>query len=504
LLIYSLTPFRLREILSAAKDGVLMGFSTSHVFITIPLLTDGVASLFREPRTEEKAKAYSGILIPLTYTIPSLGVFIVLLFVLFTAWFYGNPLEIKEQIYLALVGVPSLFGSPKLSLQFILEQMRLPADAMQLYLISNPFHVYFASALTCMSMFSLSAICTAFLTGIGTLRVKRALLSIVITVIVLSATVAGLNAGFTSLLGDTSQEDETILNLKMPPDVMGGSVNQTLETTIYKTYAEVPLVPDTSNGSLVPQIRSRDVLRVGYDPDTMPLAYFNKDGELVGYDIHMAYELARTLNVSRIEFIPVDQGTFLDRVNNGSCDIVMAGVVMVPDIVDEARFTSPYLDLHLAFVTRDDQKDNFEQQEEVAQRKDLTIAIAAGSEYYQTARILFPKATFITLESPEQFFNQTGADVLLTTAETGTAMTLLHPFYDVAILQPSDTYKITSVYVVSRDCDDASLMFLNYWLDMEEQYGSLDKKYQYWVLGNDTEHQTSRWSVIRDVLHWVE
>ena len=503
LLIYSLTPFRIREILSAAKDGVLMGFSTSHVFITIPLLTDGVASLFREPRTEEKAKAYSGILIPLTYTIPSLGVFIVLLFVLFTAWFYGDPFGIQEQAYLALVGVPSLFGSPKLSLQFILEQMKLPADAMQLYLISNPFHVYFASALTCMSMFALSAICTAFLTGVGKLRMKRALMSIVITVIVLSATVVGLNAGFTSLLGDSSQEDETILNLKMPPDVMGGSVNQTLETTIYKTYSEVPLVPDTSNGSLLWQIRSRDVLRVGYDPDTMPLAYFNKDGDLVGYDIHMAYDLARTLNVSRIEFIPVDQGTFLDRVNNGSCDIVMSGVVLVPGIVDDARFTSPYLDLHLAFVTRDERKDDFEQLEEVAQMKGLKIGIIAGSEYTQTVSRLFPEATFIPLDSLEQFFNQTEADVLLTTAEVGTAMTLLHPFYAVAILQPSDTYKTTCVYAVSKDCENASLMFLNYWLDMEEQYGSLDKKYQYWVLGKDTGHQTPRWSVIRDVLHWV-
>ncbi|MDD1709010.1 MAG: transporter substrate-binding domain-containing protein, partial [Methanoregulaceae archaeon] len=425
-----------------------------------------------------------------------------------TAWFYGNPFGIQEQAYLALVGVPSLFGSPKLSLQFILEQMRLPADALQLYLISNPFHVYFASALTCMSMFALSAICTAFLTGIGSLRMKRALMSIVITVIVLSATVVGLNAGFTSLLGDSSQEDETILNLKMPVDVTGKRVDQALETTVYRNFSDVPLVPDTSrareNVSLFKEIKSRDVLRVGYNPDTMPLGYFNKEGDLVGYDIHMAYDLARTLNVSRIEFIPLDQGTLFDRVNNGSCDIAMAGVVLVPGIMEEARFTSPYLDLHLAFVTRDDRKNDFEQLEDVAQMKGLKIAIATDSEYYQTVSTLFPEATLISIDHPEQFFNQTEADVLLTTAEVGTAMTLLHPFYDVAILQPSDTYKTTCVYVVSRNCDDASLMFINYWLDMEAKYGSLDKKYQYWVLGKDTGNTTQRWSIIRDVLHWIE
>lgn len=564
LLTYSLTPFGFREILSAANKGVLMGFSTSHVFITMPLLTEGVASLFKglrhgkevpaageaivpgegavtteeETRTrkgeaatggersrtsggealgpdegpcpshreavtiEEKAKAYSGVLIPLTYTIPSLGVFIVLLFVLFTAWFYGDPFGIREQTFLALAGVPSLFGSPKLSLQFILELMRLPADAMQLYLISNPFHVYFASALTCMSMFSLSAIVTAFLTGLGGLRAKRALISLVIVIVVLSAAVVGLRLGFTSLLGDSPEGGETVLNMKMPPEVSGREI----ETTIYQHYSDVSPHHDTfpAEESLLRRIKTRDLLRVGYNPDMMPLAYFNRDGDLVGYDIHMAYDLARTLNVSRIEFIPVDRETFLDRVNNGSCDIVMSGVVLVPGISDEARFTSPYLDLHLAFVTRDDRKDEFEQWDEVVKKKDLVIGIADTSAYYQTAIRLFPNATFIPLESPEQFFNQTEAEALLTTAEVGTAMTLLHPFYDVAILQPSDIYQIPCVYVVSRDCDDASLMFLNYWLEMEEKYGSLDKKYRYWVLGEDKEHQPPRWSVIRDVLHWIE
>ena len=551
LLIYSLTPFGYREILSAANKGVLMGFSTGRVFITLPFLTEGVAGLFKGPRTgeevpgegavpteeetgtrqgeavttsgpsggeapdeescppyreavtvEEKAKAYSGILIPLTYTLPSLGIFIVLLFVLFTAWFYGDPFGIREQAYLALVGVPSLFGSAKLSLMFILDLMKLPADAMQLYLISNPFHIYFTSALTCMSMLSLSTIVTAFLTGLGGLRVRRALISLVIVIIVLSAAVLGLRMGFTSLLGNSPQEGETILHLEMPPEVRGAGI----AATVYRNYSDVPLIPDTppSGLSLLQQIRSRDVLRVGYIPDMMPLAYFNRDGDLVGYDIHMAYDLARTLNVSRIEFIPVDRETFLDRVNNGSCDIVMSGVVLVPGIVDEARVTSPYLDLHLAFVTRDDRKDEFEQREEVAKKKDLAIGIAAGSDYFQAASTLFPGATLVPLESPEEFFNQTEAEVLLTTAEVGTALTLLHPFYDVAILQPSDTYKIPCVYVVSKDCDDASLMFLNYWLEMEDKYGSLDKKYRYWVLGEDTEHQPPRWSVIRDVLHWVE
>lgn len=508
LLVYSLTPFEYREILSAASKGVILGFSTAQGIITLPLLSEGVSNLFKNSHTEEKARSYSGIIVPIVSTLPTLGAFSALLFIVFAGWFYSDPLAFQEQIELAIIGIPSLFGSSILAVQFLLETMTLPADALQIYQISHSFHVYFTTALFCMSIFALSAICTAFLTGCGGLRVKRALVSLIIVGGILSATVLGLGLGFSALLHDSSQGSPAILSMKMPVDANGKSVDQAFETKVYRTYAEVPLVrnasPSQGNGSLLTQIRNRNVLRVGYNPDMMPLAYFNSQGELVGYDIHMAYDLARTLNVSRIEFIPIDQGTFLDRVNNGSCDIVMAGVVLVPGIVDDARFTSPYLDLHLAFITRDDQKDDYERWDEVAQKKDLTIAIIAGSAYAQTVHTLFPQATLIPVETSEQFFNQTEAEVLLTTAEVGTAMTLLHPFYDVAILQPVDTYKTTCVYVVSQDCDDASLMFLNYWLDMEKQYGSLDQKYHYWVLGQDTEHQQPRWSIIRDVLHWVE
>ena len=383
LLVYSLTPFGYREILSAASKGVILGFSTAQGIITLPLLSEGVANLFKEPRTEEKSRAYSGIIVPIVSTLPTLGAFSALLFILFAGWFYNDPLSLKDQIVLTILGIPSLFGSSTMAVQFLLETLTLPADAIQLYQISYSFHVYFTTALFCMSIFAISTICIAFLTGCGGLRLKRAILSIIIVVAILSSTVLGLGLVFNAMLNDSSQGSQTILSMKMPLDANGKRVDQTLETKVYRNFSDVPLVQDTSraveNASLLGQIKSRDVLRVGYNPDRMPLAYFNKDGELVGYDIQMAYDLARTLNVSRIEFIPMDQDTFLDRVNNGSCDIVMSGVVLVPGIFEDARFTAPYLDLHLAFVTRDDRKNDFEQLEEVAQMKGLKIAIAADS-----------------------------------------------------------------------------------------------------------------------------
>ncbi len=52
-------------------------------------------------------------------------------------------------------------------------------------------------------------------------------------------------------------------------------------------------------------IQARSVLRVGYLPDALPFAFVNQRGELVGFDIELAHDLARELGVS-LAFVPVD------------------------------------------------------------------------------------------------------------------------------------------------------------------------------------------------------
>lgn len=54
------------------------------------------------------------------------------------------------------------------------------------------------------------------------------------------------------------------------------------------------------------------------------------------------------------------------------------------------------------------------------------------------------------------------------------------------------------------DIDEESFLNLvNHWMDMEEDYGGLDDKYNYWILGEGAQREQDRWSVVKDVLHWV-
>ena len=45
---------------------------------------------------------------------------------------------------------------------------------------------------------------------------------------------------------------------------------------------------------------------------------------------------------------------------------------------------------------------------------------------------------------------------------------------------------------------------MNSWLTLKRLNGTLEQLYDYWILGIDPRDKAPRWSVIRNVLCWVE
>lgn len=48
------------------------------------------------------------------------------------------------------------------------------------------------------------------------------------------------------------------------------------------------------------------------------------------------------------------------------------------------------------------------------------------------------------------------------------------------------------------------LEFISNWVELKKSDGTVDTLYQYWMLGGVTKKKEPRWSIIRDVLHWVD
>jgi Na+/H+-dicarboxylate symporter/ABC-type amino acid transport substrate-binding protein len=522
LLITCFTTFSYRDILSASSRAMLLAFSTGTEFITLPLISEGVEKLFRgkgwNPDThnvsdDEAAdrnkdpdrgdvRSYSEILVPVAYTFPLLGGLVPFLFILFVAWLYKNPLDLATQLQLVIVGIPSFFGSSKLSVLSLLDLMRLPEDAYNLYLSSGILRQAFVAPLSVISIFSFSTITIALTTNRAKFRWKRAVLSVVTVVILAALMIAGLHAGFAQMLTGTYHGGDQISGIGLPPDQEGNRLNSIVNTTVYLHKEDVPQLAPPPPGTR-DEIRERGVLRVGYNQNNVPFVFFNGKHELVGYDVEMAYDLARNLNVSRIEFVPITGTTLAESLDSGYCDIVMAAVVVNTDRLNQMKFTDPTVTVHLAFVVPDGEKDKFTQLGDVKKMDGLRVAVYNNTALVPVAKQLLPNATIVPIDTKEDFFVGKKADVLMIPAEEGYTLTLEYPFFDVAIIKPYDSYQMMYAYPIAKDSSESYLLALNYWIRMEKDYGSLDKKYDYWVLGKVPGSVEPRWSVVRDMLHIV-
>ena len=77
---------------------------------------------------------------------------------------------------------------------------------------------------------------------------------------------------------------------------------------------------------------------------------------------------------------------------------------------------------------------------------------------------------------------------------------LLYPEYTVVVPPPPVSIPLT--YLMARDEQELA-DYVNALIDLKKRDGTLKKLYDYWVLGQFAENRQPRWSVIRNVLHWV-
>ena len=247
------------------------------------------------------------------------------------------------------------------------------------------------------------------------------------------------------------------------------------------------------------------MLRVGYLPDALPFAFFNQAGDLVGFDVELAHRLAREMGVS-LAFVPVDRDRLAEQLAEGYCDLVMSGVVVTTNRARELLFSDSYLDETLALVVPDDQRDNYASWDAIRDRGALTIAVPDVPYYVRQASrtAAAPPSSRSTTPAIEPLFDRaaTHVDALALPAERGSAWTLMYPAYSVVVPGP-DPIRVPLAYPIGKR-NQPLASFVNTWIALKRKDGTLDAAFKYWILGQDAAPRQPRWSIVRNVLHWVE
>jgi ABC-type amino acid transport substrate-binding protein len=334
----------------------------------------------------------------------------------------------------------------------------------------------------------------------GTLRfspgriLRYALLTVGLTVATLAAT-----AGLLRVLGaGTYDKDRLVegMNLLRPP---------TVPAAVLRALPADPLPLPRNGASMLEAIRARGSLRVGYVDGALPYSYFNSRGELVGFDVDMAYALAEELGL-KVEFAPVPRDRLAEVINAGVCDIIMAGIVVTTRRADEMVMSPPYIDETLGFVVPDHRRADFATAEWIRATSGLRIAVPDLPYFEEIIRREFPRVAIvpISVDRVGDYFTGRvkGVDALAFTAERGSYFTLLYPAFSVAVPQPL-TIRFPIAYPVARH-DLEFARFLGTWIELQRKNGTIQALYDHWILGRDARPKEPHWSVIRNVLHWVK
>ncbi len=471
MLVATLTPFTYKDVVGTSKDALVTGFATGKLFIILPILIQNCNDLFERYKQEHKDTAsFVDIIVPVSFNFPTTGKLLTLLFILFCAWFTGNAVSVTAYPYLSFIGISSLFASSNMAIPFLLDSMQIPSDLYHLFILTGIINKRFATLLAGMNLLTFTLLATCAITGLLSINWRKlfrfALLSVVLTVGVVAGTRFVLSFSAT----DAYSKDKVLAGMHL--------LNDPVEVVLHKTPPSDFSVVDKEKSHLK-RILERGVLRVGYNPDRLPFTFFNNAGGLVGFDVEMAHRLAKELGVS-LEFIPFEVDTMAKQLNGDHFDIIMAGVPMFTPRLETMSFSDPYLDVTFAFVVKDNRREEFATVEKIRGTRGhgLTFGVRGGYEYYSNrAKESLPLAKVVQLESYRDFFeDNTGeVDALVTSAEVGSAWTLLYPEYQVVVPKPVLSLLPLGYAVALGNTEMAD--FLNHWIDLKKKDRHYRKKH---------------------------
>ena len=492
-LIMLLTPLGYREIVWSTKDALLMAFATDNLLIVIPMLTDHGKELLRKSAGGgAESESSVDVIVPISFNFPNVGKLLQLLFILFAAWFTKTAITLSGYVNLTVSSLLSFFGKPVAAMPFLLDLLHLPADMMQLYFASGIFVGQFGTLASAMHLFALAVLGGFAMTGSLRIQWKRLVPLTALTLGLVAGAVVGLRAYFSLAVENAYDKDKIIAQMR--------PLFATGPAKVYKSAP--PPLPVQSAQSPMKRIRARGAIRVGYLDDIRPFSFFNGEGKLVGLDVEMAHILASSLGVS-LEFVPVDRTHPFQQLNERYCDIVMSGIVVTPERAEAASLSTPYMEETFAFVVQDHRRSEFSSREARQKLKSPKLAILDVPYLISFVREHLPKAQLVTVNSAEEFFESKGKtlDGFVYSAERGSAWSLLYPEYTVVVPTPPIALPVS--YAMARG-DRELVDYVNALVELKKGDGTVKKLYNYWVLGQFATDRQPRWSVIRDVLHWVE
>lgn len=489
-LVTSLTDFTFREVFGPLKDALLTAFLTANMFIVLPSLTEHCKALMSKQEQSGEGARMAEVVVPASLNFPSVGKLMSISFVLFSGWFTNVEIGLTELPRLALMALLTNFGSTTMAVPFLLGMYRIPDDMFQMFMALSVVTKRFSTLIAAVHCVALTLLVACAATG--RLRIQRAALVryVVIGLGLLALAVGGTRFVFENLAPHSYTMDT----------VLGGMRLTTLApAVVLQETPAPPAVPDPP-GTKLDKILERGELRVGFGNQAIPYAFRNSVDDLVGLDVEMAHHLARELDV-RLQFVPLLPAEMVTALNDDVVDVIMSGIVVTTERAARMLFTQSTVDETIAFLVRDHQRKGFQHLPSVPEH--IRVACFDLPYYREKLQRILPQVQVISVSTIDECVQLLMADEVegvLFTAERGSSLSLLNPHLSV-VVPGSHALDVPVAYAVARSQPEL-VAFLDSWIALKRKDRTLDRLYDYWMLGKNAEPHRPRWNVWDDVLGW--
>jgi Na+/H+-dicarboxylate symporter/ABC-type amino acid transport substrate-binding protein len=494
-LISSLTPMRYKEIIDDYRFVCLLAFATGLPSIAFPFITKCVKKTAIKYHLEEEGfHSTSQTIVPLGFTFAQLGNSMILFFVMFLSFYYRHPFEFAEKVLLNFLAIPMSFGSSFVSVdavQFLITHLNLPSQAFSLFVETLSVTLNFQVLLSVASIFTFIVLVLFAYRGKLRVNMRKLLLHFFLSFGVFAAIV--LLAKGTVKIQDKYASLYQQLNMK---EALQNYIPKFPKATFVNPVAR----PEQADLTPLARILKNGAVRVAYDPESIPFGYYNGKKELVGYDIAFAYALAHDLDCT-LEFVPLKIQQMAEGLNNASFDICMAAILMTEDRLLSIDFPESYAEeFNVLVVPTSKQKLFLKYSPLDPAFKTLNLSVGGLGAYARVAERHFPYAKHKGIEVLEQF-TKGEIDGMIWSRIHAFAWCLSHPEF-IALGYDYTLGKLYFSYPVQKGSYN-TIAFLNHWLDLKKQSGFTDEQRAYWMSGDSPASKEARWSIMRNVFHWI-
>ena len=419
----AVTPITPKEVIREIQAGIVLSVVTTLSVVALPFIMEASKKLAaRHGIVEKDRDEIINTTLAISYPLGQLGNFFVYLFIPFAAFVLDNPMSALQKILLPFFTLLSCIGSPSSTVNavsFLGSWLDFPDSVSSLYVETMTITRYGQVVVSVVGFAFLTILITFSYYGKLAVRPGRLVKGLLLPALLFFIIVLGVGQIENNLI---KKRPSPFLSFSLSPATTEGVKVTVIREgdPIWRDHEE--RVPHEST---LDRIRRTGSLRVAYNESIIPFSYLNNKGELVGYDVAFAYELAKALNV-KLVFVPLRFSSGEKDLEAHRFDIIMCGAWVTKERIKRFTLSKPYFQSPMAFIVPSDKSGDFLTRKDLVEREDLRVAVLDDAVSSLLLKNMLQNARPVVLKNYDYLVEFEGFDAALWTLIQASAYARSH------------------------------------------------------------------------------